>query len=108
MCPQQIKVDAAMRKKLIHTSISKESTRLHEFYGSSSLKNWVEISSFVATTSIAMKGIRADVDSMLATQTILLEAHEVIGTASLVLTSNEVDKFHDLDQVSQPLCQVVD
>ena len=88
-----------MQKKQIHTSISKESTRLHEFYGSSSLKNWVEISSFVAAMSFVMKTIRADVDSMLVTQKILLEAHEVIGTASLVLTSNEVDKFHDLDQL---------
>ena len=88
-----------MRKKLIHSSILKESARLNEFYGSSHLKNLVEISSFVAAMSASMKSIRADVDDMLSTQKILLEAHDIIGTATTVLMSHEVDRFSDLDQL---------
>lgn len=96
---QQMKGETISRKLALHKRIAYEVSQLNEFYKISSTKNSVEIADFVHITSATMVSLRQDVDALVSAQSVLVEAHEIIGTASSVLLPREVDKFSDMDQI---------
>lgn len=92
-------MEIIQRKRNLHSNILKASAEVSDFYSMSSSKNNIEISEFVSKMGSSVRELRREVDRMLSTQLVLLEAHDIIGAAFPVLMPSEFDKFVAMDNL---------
>eukprot|EP01038_Epipyxis_sp_PR26KG_P006877 gene6877-9419_t len=92
----KLKQDVSIKKNSLHISIKKfEQLILNINLVDISVSD--ELGSFLLSKHGAeLSDLRLEVNKILSAQLILLEAHDIVGTAAPLLTIQEVDKFLDM------------
>lgn len=99
----QIKHDSLSYRQGIHVRINREREMLLKPLFISRTINPVDILTSMRSCGDRISEIQKNVADMMGTQQVLLEAHDIIGAASIVLSPSEVDHFSDMDELQQ-LC----